>query len=187
MGLLSALSRLLIGSGNCIAWLMKKLCGIWNRPVTTESTVPVTTNRHIVCSDGVIIEVPTVEGVWQSETKKDRFCLKCGAVWHITGTDWKEISAKLKVFECAECGADIEGVVHPKKRATPREIKTVEITDNPELDTSITQALANNPKALADYREGKKAAVGFLVGQVMKTTKANPAEVKARLEKALGG
>jgi aspartyl-tRNA(Asn)/glutamyl-tRNA(Gln) amidotransferase subunit B len=37
--------------------------------------------------------------------------------------------------------------------------------------------LAQHAKVVEDYRAGKKAALGFLVGQVMKSTdgKANPA------------
>ena len=43
----------------------------------------------------------------------------------------------------------------------------------------MEEAIAANPKAVQDYREGKKAAVGFLTGQVMrasrgKATRAEP-------------
>ena len=31
--------------------------------------------------------------------------------------------------------------------------------------------VADNPQSVADYRGGKKKAIGFLVGQVMKETK----------------
>ena len=39
--------------------------------------------------------------------------------------------------------------------------------------------MQENPKAVADFRAGKKQAAGFLVGQVMKATRgrANPARV----------
>ena len=44
-----------------------------------------------------------------------------------------------------------------------------------------------NPAAVADYRAGKDAAVGFLVGQVMKATRgqANAAMVAAALRERL--
>ena len=35
----------------------------------------------------------------------------------------------------------------------------------------MDQAVASNPKSVADYKAGKKAAAGFFVGQVMKLSK----------------
>ena len=47
--------------------------------------------------------------------------------------------------------------------------------------------LAKNPKSAADFRAGKERALGFLVGQVMKTTrgKANPELVDKLLKEKL--
>ena len=62
-----------------------------------------------------------------------------------------------------------------------------QISDTSLLDEAIAKALEANPQPVADYKAGKKAAIGFLVGQVMKATKgqANPGMVKEMLEKAL--
>jgi aspartyl-tRNA(Asn)/glutamyl-tRNA(Gln) amidotransferase subunit B len=62
-----------------------------------------------------------------------------------------------------------------------------QISDTSLLDTAVAKIIDANPQPVADYRGGKKAAVGFLVGQVMKETKgqANPAMVRELLEKAL--
>ena len=62
-----------------------------------------------------------------------------------------------------------------------------QISDTSMLDDAIAKALEANPKPVADYKAGKQAALGFLVGQVMKATKgqANPGMVKEMLEKAL--
>ena len=62
-----------------------------------------------------------------------------------------------------------------------------QISDTSLLDEAISKVLEANPQPVADYKAGKKAAVGFLVGQVMKATKgqANPGMVKEMLEKAL--
>ncbi len=51
-----------------------------------------------------------------------------------------------------------------------------QITDAAEIDTTITEAIAANPQAVADFRSGKDSAVKFLVGQVMRATRgrANP-------------
>jgi aspartyl-tRNA(Asn)/glutamyl-tRNA(Gln) amidotransferase subunit B len=47
--------------------------------------------------------------------------------------------------------------------------------------------MAANPKAIEDFRRGKKEAKGALVGQVMKATrgKANPSLVNRLLEDKL--
>ena len=47
--------------------------------------------------------------------------------------------------------------------------------------------LAANPAAVADYRSGKGAAVGFFVGQVMKATRgqANAGMVQTALRERL--
>jgi len=42
---------------------------------------------------------------------------------------------------------------------------------NLQGDPLVAQALADNPRSVADYQAGKKAAAGFLVGQVMKLSK----------------
>lgn len=49
------------------------------------------------------------------------------------------------------------------------------------------EAVASNPKAVADYRAGKGAAVNFLVGQAMRALRGrgNADEVRAAVEKAL--
>ncbi len=58
-----------------------------------------------------------------------------------------------------------------------REAGLTQISDADELRQVARQVLAANGPAVADYRAGKKAALGFLVGQMMKATrgKANPA------------
>ncbi len=63
-----------------------------------------------------------------------------------------------------------------------------QISDTGELEALLQQAIEANPRAVADYREGKKKAAGAIVGFVMKATKgqANPQLVNELLEKALG-
>lgn len=46
-----------------------------------------------------------------------------------------------------------------------------QISDSSVVDEAVAQALADNPKAVADYLGGKDTASRFLVGQVMKITK----------------
>ncbi len=46
-----------------------------------------------------------------------------------------------------------------------------QISDTGELEAAVEAAIAENPKAVEDYKSGKTSAVQFLVGQVMKRTK----------------
>jgi aspartyl-tRNA(Asn)/glutamyl-tRNA(Gln) amidotransferase subunit B len=62
-----------------------------------------------------------------------------------------------------------------------------QISDESALDAVIDEVVKENPQAVEDYRTGKKQAVGFLVGQVMKKTKgkANPQVVNEKIRKKL--
>ena len=62
-----------------------------------------------------------------------------------------------------------------------------QISDTDQLEAAISQAIAANEQAVADYRAGKDAAVKFLVGQVMKVTRgrANPQLVNELMKKKL--
>ncbi|HKT40541.1 MAG TPA: Asp-tRNA(Asn)/Glu-tRNA(Gln) amidotransferase subunit GatB [Ktedonobacterales bacterium] len=46
-----------------------------------------------------------------------------------------------------------------------------QISDEGELVAAVEAAIAENPKAVEDYKSGKTSAVQFLVGQVMKRTR----------------
>jgi aspartyl-tRNA(Asn)/glutamyl-tRNA(Gln) amidotransferase subunit B len=62
-----------------------------------------------------------------------------------------------------------------------------QVSDEGALLAAIDAAIAGNPKSVADYKSGKKNAMGFLVGQVMKATRgqANPSMVNQLLAKRL--
>ncbi len=62
-----------------------------------------------------------------------------------------------------------------------------QISDEATLEKIILEVIANNPGAVEDYRNGKKKATGFLVGQVMQATRgqANPALVNQILARKL--
>jgi aspartyl-tRNA(Asn)/glutamyl-tRNA(Gln) amidotransferase subunit B len=62
-----------------------------------------------------------------------------------------------------------------------------QVADAGALGTVVDEVLAANPGVVEDYRRGKRAALGFLVGQVMKATqgKANPAVVNQLLGEKL--
>ncbi len=63
----------------------------------------------------------------------------------------------------------------------------VQITDTSAIEGIVDDVIANNPKAVEEYKAGKKKAIGALVGQIMKATKgkANPQMVNQLLTKKL--
>jgi len=62
-----------------------------------------------------------------------------------------------------------------------------QVADEDALGAAVDAVLAEHAKVVDDYKAGKKAALGFLVGQVMKATqgKANPALVNRLLVEKL--
>jgi aspartyl-tRNA(Asn)/glutamyl-tRNA(Gln) amidotransferase subunit B len=62
-----------------------------------------------------------------------------------------------------------------------------QVLDEDILRKAVEQVLKDHAKVVEDYKGGKKAALGFLVGQVMKSTqgKANPAVVNRLLAEKL--
>jgi len=63
-----------------------------------------------------------------------------------------------------------------------------QISDAAALEAEVSQVIANNQSAVADYHAGKPQAVKFLVGQVMRATKgrANPQLATELLKQQLG-
>jgi aspartyl-tRNA(Asn)/glutamyl-tRNA(Gln) amidotransferase subunit B len=62
-----------------------------------------------------------------------------------------------------------------------------QVDDQASLEAWVDQAIAGNPKAVADFKAGKTAAAKALVGQVMKASagKANPAKVDRLVQEKL--
>lgn len=92
------------------------------------------------------------------------------------------ISGKIakKVFaEMWKDGADPEEIVKAQG--------LVQISDTGALKELVVKVSANNPKAVEDFKAGKKKAVGALVGQIMKETKgkANPKVINELLNDEL--
>ena len=61
------------------------------------------------------------------------------------------------------------------------------VADDRALRLAIEKVLAENPQSVSDYRGGKTKAMGYLVGQAMKTMKgkADPATVSALVKEML--
>jgi aspartyl-tRNA(Asn)/glutamyl-tRNA(Gln) amidotransferase subunit B len=68
-----------------------------------------------------------------------------------------------------------------------QELGLVQVSDASAIDAAIDALVAQNPRPLQDYRGGKQAAMGALVGMVMKAGKGlNPKLVQERLRERLG-
>ncbi len=93
------------------------------------------------------------------------------------------ISSKIakKVFEeMWQCPDSPEKIVKDKG--------LVQITDTKAIEEIVDKVIAENQKAVDDYKSGNKKAIGALVGQVMKQSKgkANPQTVNQILAQKLG-
>ena len=62
-----------------------------------------------------------------------------------------------------------------------------QISDAGALEKIVDDVLAANPKQVEQYKGGKTTVIGFLVGQVMKSSRgqANPATVNELLKNKL--
>jgi aspartyl-tRNA(Asn)/glutamyl-tRNA(Gln) amidotransferase subunit B len=62
-----------------------------------------------------------------------------------------------------------------------------QISDTDALGKIVDEVIASNPKQVEQYKSGKTAVLGYLVGQVMKASKgqANPAAVNELLRTRL--
>ncbi len=63
-----------------------------------------------------------------------------------------------------------------------------QISDSGALEKIVEEVITTNPKQVEQYRSGKTAVIGFLVGQVMKASRgqANPGAVNEVLKAKLG-
>ena len=94
------------------------------------------------------------------------------------------ISGKIakKVFEqMVETGKMPEAIV--------QEQGLVQVSDSGELENAVQAVLDANPQMVDDFRSGKDKVFGFLMGQVMKSTKGkgNPQLLNDILRKKLAG
>jgi len=64
----------------------------------------------------------------------------------------------------------------------------VQVSDSGAIGVFVDQAMAENPKSVEDYKNGKTAAIKFLIGQVMRLSrgKANPQLVEQMISEKLG-
>ena len=89
----------------------------------------------------------------------------------------KEVAKKI-LERLAEADAPAESVA--------KDLGLLQSSDTGTVDAAIDALLATNPKSAQDYKGGKQAALGSLVGMIMKSTKGlNPKVVQERLKERL--
>ncbi|MBA3699410.1 MAG: Asp-tRNA(Asn)/Glu-tRNA(Gln) amidotransferase subunit GatB [Planctomycetes bacterium] len=91
-----------------------------------------------------------------------------------------------RVVAKAECSALFASGIEPEKYFTDKGM--IQVQDAGQLTEWVKQAIAAEPKVVADVQGGKLAALGRLVGVTMKISggKTDPNSVKAELMKQLG-
>src|SRR3990167_125448 len=88
--------------------------------------------------------------------------------------------AKEVFSEMIQTGKEPQKIIEEKGMA--------QISDKGLIESVVDKVIAGNPSVIEDYKKGKKNALAFLVGQVMKETKgkANPKMVNELLTKKIG-
>ncbi|WP_069131419.1 Asp-tRNA(Asn)/Glu-tRNA(Gln) amidotransferase subunit GatB [Rhodohalobacter halophilus] len=68
-----------------------------------------------------------------------------------------------------------------------KEMNLIQVSDSGFIDPIIDEVIENNPDEVQRYKDGKKALIGFFIGQVMKQSKgkANPKQVRERVSEKL--
>jgi aspartyl-tRNA(Asn)/glutamyl-tRNA(Gln) amidotransferase subunit B len=117
-----------------------------------------------------------------------------GLSWEILTTSADDFAALLLLIKKGTISTTIAKEVlaamvdtgkHPERIVAEKGL--VQVSDPRALQTVIEEVIQTNEKSVTDYKSGKKNALGFLMGQVMKKTagKANPQIVNQLLREAL--
>ena len=105
---------------------------------------------------------------------------------HEVGIDEKHIIELLKLVESRKITDSVAQKILEKLVEKPFDVgeyvkneKLEAVSDISELEKYCKEAIAENPKAVEDYKKGEAKALNFIVGSVMKKTKgkATPKEV----------
>ncbi len=107
-----------------------------------------------------------------------------------------QLAELLNLVSKGELSGKLAKEIFPKMLAGGESARTImereglkQITDTSALEKMVEDAIAGNPKQVEQYRGGKKAVIGYLVGQVMKASRgqANPQAVQKLLAERLDG
>jgi len=107
----------------------------------------------------------------------------------ITGENFAEFIGLINQGEISSSAADIVLREMQKTGGDPSQIiEEKDLKQIHNLDNAIICVIKSNPKPVQDYKAGKKEALKFLIGQIMKETKgkANPQAAEKMLKNLLG-
>jgi len=122
----------------------------------------------------------------------ERGCLVCDLT--ITPPQIAQVDKLQRDGAISSNGADqlYELCIAAESHAVPEELarehNLIQVSDEGALDEWVAAAIQAEPRAAADVRNGKQAAIGRLIGAVMKLSKgqANPKAVQQKLREKLG-
>lgn len=80
---------------------------------------------------------------------------------------------------------DIQNTVPGELIKQLLQTKSTSQVNRSELEEIIDKVLRENPQAVADYKNGRKAAIGLLIGAVLKIIKANPQTITEIIQSKL--
>jgi len=124
-----------------------------------------------------------------------RFSSERNATIRNLGIKPEDLTEMLGLIDKGEISGKIAKAVLPEMIDTKRSPKEIvkakgmsQIKDKDELAKILDKIISSNAKPVEDYKNGKEAALTFLVGQVMKATrgKANPKIVNELLKERIG-
>ncbi len=107
----------------------------------------------------------------------------------------EQLGELISLIAQGELSGKLAKDIFPKMYATGESASAImereglkQISDSSALEAIVAEMIAGNPKQVEQYRGGRTAVIGFLVGQVMKASRgqANPAMVNEMLKAKLG-
>jgi aspartyl-tRNA(Asn)/glutamyl-tRNA(Gln) amidotransferase subunit B len=114
-------------------------------------------------------------------------------LWNLSPSVFAEVISMINAGELSSRGAkDLIKILFTEKSVSAKKVAEanglIQKNDPSALVPAIEQVLADNPKAIAEYKAGKLASLQFLVGMAMKATKGagNPEMIKKILLEKLG-
>ena len=122
---------------------------------------------------------------------KQNIAVVAGSIGKITPTHLKNLVALIEKGDLSSRGAKDVIADMIISGSQPLDIANakglIQKSDSGELKAMITEILAEQPKAVAEYKAGKEASLQFLLGQAMRKSKGsgNPEVLKALFIEAL--
>ncbi len=129
--------------------------------VKCDSAIPAKENANWLLGEGLrIMKVADVEfEEFRKKVSPPEFC----ALIKTSHGEINANTAKTVLEEMFNSGKKADIIISEKGLR--------QISDTSELEATVKEILLANPNPVADYKAGKKQAVAFLVGQIMRATK----------------